>query len=43
MTKSQRKAQEGHLEEEEAAGPTKGIKCDKTMKRARKAQNMCSP
>jgi hypothetical protein len=43
MTNSQQKAQEGYLEEEEAARPTKGTKSDKTMKRARKAQNLYSP
>jgi hypothetical protein len=43
MTKSQRKAQEDHLEEGEAARPTKGTKSGKTMKRARKAQNQYSP
>jgi hypothetical protein len=43
MTKSHRKAQEGHLEEGEAARPTKVTKSDKTTKRARKAQNQYSP
>jgi hypothetical protein len=38
MTNSQQKAQEGHLEEGEAARPTKGIKSGKTTKKARKAQ-----
>jgi hypothetical protein len=38
MTNSQQKAQEGHLEEEEATRPTKGIKSGKTTKRAWKAQ-----
>jgi hypothetical protein len=43
MTKSQRKAQEGHLlEEGEAARPTKSTKSGKTMKIVRKAQNLCS-
>jgi hypothetical protein len=43
MTKSQQKAQEGHLEEGEAARPTKGMKSGKTTKRARKTQNQHPP
>jgi hypothetical protein len=42
MTKSQRKAQEGHLEEGEAARPTKDTKSGKTTKRARINQNQHS-
>jgi hypothetical protein len=36
-TKSQRKAQEGHLEEEKAAKPTNGKKNCKPKKKQRKA------
>jgi hypothetical protein len=43
MTNSQQEAQESHLEEGEAARPTKGTKGGKTTKRARKAQNLYSP
>jgi hypothetical protein len=43
MTNSQREAQEGHLEEGEAARSTIGTKSGKTTKRARKAQNLYSP
>jgi hypothetical protein len=43
MTKSQQKAQEDHLEEGEAARPTKCMKSGKTTKRAIKAQNIYSP
>jgi hypothetical protein len=43
MTKIQRKAQEGHLEEGEDARPTKDMKSGITMKRARKTQNQHSP
>jgi hypothetical protein len=42
MIKSQQKAQEGHLEEGEAARPTKGTKSGITMKRVRKTQNQHS-
>jgi hypothetical protein len=37
MTKNQRKAQEGHLEEGEAARPTKGMKSGKNHKKIKKA------
>jgi hypothetical protein len=43
MTKSQRKAQEGHLEEGKTANPTKGMKSGKPStngkEETRKAQN----
>jgi hypothetical protein len=42
MTKSQRKTQEGHLEEGEAARPTKDTKSGKTTKRVKKTQNQHS-
>jgi phage protein D len=38
-TKSQQKAQEGHLEEGKPQKPTKGKKSGKITKRARKAEN----
>jgi hypothetical protein len=37
MTKSQRKVQESHLEEEEAAKPTSGMKRSKIKERAKKS------
>jgi hypothetical protein len=36
-TKSQRKAQEGHLEERKAAKPSNGTKCGKPSKMANKS------
>jgi hypothetical protein len=40
MPKRQRKAEEGHLEEGEAAKPTSGMKSGKTQRKSKeKAQN----
>jgi hypothetical protein len=42
MTKSQRKAQEGHIEEGEATSPTKGTKTVKPRKEQEKLK-ICAP
>jgi hypothetical protein len=42
-TKSQRKAQEGHLEKGKTPKPTNGMKSGKTKKKQRKPQTQHSP
>jgi hypothetical protein len=43
MTKSQRKAQEGHLEKEKTAKPTNGKKSNKPKEKAKQSSNSRHP